>query len=162
MNPNTHSSSLLQTIDIPSKFFLSKFKHFKNRMNLLTRKITEIEGYLNSAKYQSKHQNISNPKTIKKILGNQYHLLIAASSKVSAIHDTTEELKSTYIKNKSKYLNDTKYYLAVAYFKRGDWKTANSHIEDFISNLTEDNEFLEESLYLQALSHFGLDEYNSG
>jgi len=59
----------------------------------------------------------------------------------------------------SKYLNDIKYYLAVAYFKKEDWKTARAHIHEFIDGLPQSNKFLAEANYILALSNFNLKEY---
>jgi len=59
----------------------------------------------------------------------------------------------------SKYLNDIRYYLAVAYFKKGNWSAAQEQIEKFIKTLPEYHEFLAESRYILALSTFNLEQY---
>jgi len=59
----------------------------------------------------------------------------------------------------SKYLNDAKYYLAVAYFKKEDWATAKAHIQEFIEGLPQSKKFLAEAYYILALVNFNLKEY---
>jgi len=59
----------------------------------------------------------------------------------------------------SKYLNDVFYYLAVTYFKKGSWRMAQEHIEEFMKDLPMNHEFLAEARYIQALSTFNLEEY---
>jgi TolA-binding protein len=59
----------------------------------------------------------------------------------------------------SRYIKDAKYYLAVAYLKKGDWVTAQRNIEEFIKDLPMDNEFLAESYYILGLSQFNLEQF---
>ncbi len=61
----------------------------------------------------------------------------------------------------SRYINDTNYYLAVAYFKKGDWASAKQQIEAFMKNLTQGSEFLAEATYILALSDFNLKDYEN-
>ena len=61
---------------------------------------------------------------------------------------------------KSNYLSDVKYYLAVAYFKKGDWAGAKEQVLDFIKGLPSTNEFLPEANYILGLSYFNLRDYD--
>ena len=60
---------------------------------------------------------------------------------------------------KSEYIKDTKYYLAVSYFEKGDWATAREQILIFLDNLPSSNAFAVEAYYILALSHFNLLDY---
>ena len=60
---------------------------------------------------------------------------------------------------KSKYLEDTQYYLAVAYFKKGDWATAREYILNFIEDSSKDQPFLSEAYYILGLCYFNLNQY---
>lgn len=60
---------------------------------------------------------------------------------------------------KSNYLKDIDYYLAVANFKKEDWRAAIEHIKEFMKDLPETNPFLAESHYILALSEFNLHQY---
>ncbi len=59
----------------------------------------------------------------------------------------------------SKYLTDAKYYLAVAYFKKGDWVSTKEQVQEFMKNLPNTNEFLPEAQYILGLSYFNLNEF---
>lgn len=60
---------------------------------------------------------------------------------------------------KSKYLNDARYYLALTYFKKEDWKTAKEKIQDFISKQDDKKEYMAEAHYILGLSNFNLKDY---
>jgi len=60
----------------------------------------------------------------------------------------------------SKYLNDIDYYLAVAYFKKGDWAMASTQIQSFIQKIEAESEFLAEANYILALSYYNLSQFN--
>lgn len=60
----------------------------------------------------------------------------------------------------SKYLNETKYYLGVTYFKKKEWLTAIQHITDYRAGLSGPSEFSSESLYILGLCHFNLAQYD--
>ncbi|OGX37355.1 MAG: hypothetical protein A3G91_00605 [Omnitrophica WOR_2 bacterium RIFCSPLOWO2_12_FULL_50_9] len=59
----------------------------------------------------------------------------------------------------SKYLNDIKYYLAVAYFKKGNWAAAGDKITEFIEGRPKEDAFMAEAQYILALSCFSLRDY---
>lgn len=77
--------------------------------------------------------------------------------RVSAATLSFQSLQANF--PQSKYLNDVDYYLAVAYFKKGDWKAAKGKILDFIKDISSGHELLAESNYILALSSFNLEEY---
>ncbi len=60
---------------------------------------------------------------------------------------------------KSKYIHDTYYYLAVASFKKEDWLNTIDHIQKYIKDSTDADEFLAEAYYILGLSHFNLNDY---
>lgn len=60
---------------------------------------------------------------------------------------------------KSKYLVDVDYYLALAYFKKGDWKSAREQISRFIAAVSRENPFMAEAHYILGLSDFNLQNY---
>jgi len=61
----------------------------------------------------------------------------------------------------SKYLKEVKYYLAVAYFKKGDWYSAIDQILNFVQHLPSNSEFLAESYYILASSYFNLNDHQT-
>ncbi len=61
----------------------------------------------------------------------------------------------------SSYLNDVEYYLAVAYFKKGDWLTAKDHIEKFLTDKSYNYEFGAEAYYILALTNFNIPDYQA-
>jgi TolA-binding protein len=60
----------------------------------------------------------------------------------------------------SKYLKEAKYYLGVAYFKKKEWGTAISQINEYLQGLTGPSELASESLYIIGLSYFNLNQYD--
>ncbi len=59
----------------------------------------------------------------------------------------------------SKYLTDVDYYLALAYFKKGDWNAARDQITQFMGAVTKENPFMAEAQYILGLSYFNLQDY---
>ncbi|MFA5089247.1 MAG: tetratricopeptide repeat protein, partial [Candidatus Omnitrophota bacterium] len=57
---------------------------------------------------------------------------------------------------KSKYLNDAQYYLAVSYFKKGDWAAAKDYAESYLQASLETADFSAEAYYVLANSMFNL------
>ena len=60
----------------------------------------------------------------------------------------------------SKYLNEVDYYLAVAYFKKEDWKNTIDKINSFKNSLNPSDNFLIEADYIHGLSLYNLKQYN--
>jgi TolA-binding protein len=60
----------------------------------------------------------------------------------------------------SKYLNDVQYYLAVAYFKKGNWVAARDRIAEFIEGRLKEDAFMAEAQYILAITHFNLRDYS--
>ena len=60
---------------------------------------------------------------------------------------------------KSRYLSDVDYYLALAYFKKEDWKAARDQIVQFIGAVTKESPFMAEAQYILGLSYFDLQDY---
>lgn len=61
---------------------------------------------------------------------------------------------------KSKYVYDIKYYLGVAYYKKGDWAAARDQLESFIKDSPVLNEFQSDAQYFLGLSLFNLQDCN--
>lgn len=61
----------------------------------------------------------------------------------------------------SKYINETKYYLAVAYFKKQNWTQAKNQAQDFIQSVTEYNEYLPEASYILGLCQLYTKDYKA-
>ncbi|HPN87958.1 MAG TPA: tetratricopeptide repeat protein [Candidatus Omnitrophota bacterium] len=59
----------------------------------------------------------------------------------------------------SRYVTDTKYYLAVTYIKKEDWRAAKDQILEFIKMIPRSHEFLADAYYLLALAYYNLEEY---
>ncbi len=59
----------------------------------------------------------------------------------------------------SKYIHDTYYYLALAYFKKGNWAAAKQYINDFIKNLPAMDSLESQAYYILALSEFNTENY---
>lgn len=59
----------------------------------------------------------------------------------------------------SPYIQDKNYYLAVAYFKKGDWQLARHQALDFLEKQPANNQFLAEVNYILGLSLFNLKDY---
>lgn len=80
--------------------------------------------------------------------------------KMNNIHAATLSFQSLQANfPDSKYIIDSKYYLAVAHFKKEDWTAAKTFILEYIDNQPESNEFLAEALHILALSDFNLKNY---
>ena len=60
----------------------------------------------------------------------------------------------------SKYLTDSKYYLAVAYFKLSNWVAAKEHISNFLNDSPINDQTLAEAHYILALSNFNLNDFH--
>jgi tetratricopeptide (TPR) repeat protein len=59
----------------------------------------------------------------------------------------------------SPYIQDKNYYLAVAYFKKGDWQLARHQALDFLEKGPENNQFIAEANYILGQSLFNLKDY---
>ncbi len=84
-------------------------------------------------------------------------IVLLKMDKIEAATLSFQSLQANF--PESKYLNDVQYYLAVAYFKKGNWSAAQEQIEAFIKILPKYHEFLAESEYIFALSTFNLEQY---
>ncbi len=62
--------------------------------------------------------------------------------------------------SESQYTKDAKYYLSLAYFKKGDWATAKEYSKDFLKIAPISNEFRAEAQYLLSLCQFRLHNYS--
>jgi TolA-binding protein len=56
----------------------------------------------------------------------------------------------------STYISDIKYYLAVTYFKKEDWLSAQNYSNNFIQSAADSQEFLAEANYILALCYYHL------
>ena len=61
----------------------------------------------------------------------------------------------------SKYLHDTDYYLALAYFKKGNWTAARQYIHDFIENLSAMDSLESQARYILGLSEFNMQNHEA-
>jgi TolA-binding protein len=62
---------------------------------------------------------------------------------------------------KSKYLNDVKYYLGVAYYKKEDWAQAITSISEYLQSLNKSMLFAAEANYVLALSYLNAQDYKA-
>ncbi len=69
-----------------------------------------------------------------------------------------QALKTNYAN--SKYLNESKYYLGAAYFKKKDWASTVEVLTAFISTASVQGEFSSEARYLLALAYFNLHQFD--
>lgn len=60
----------------------------------------------------------------------------------------------------SAYNQDKDYYLAVAYFKKGDWQLAKHKALDFLENQSKNSPFMAEANYILGMSYFNLQNYD--
>ena len=84
-------------------------------------------------------------------------IALLKNKKIDAATLSLRSLKTNF--PKSKYLTDVDYYLALAYFKKGDWSTTRDQIVEFIGAVTKENPFLAEAMYILGLSYFNLQDY---
>lgn len=86
-------------------------------------------------------------------------IALLKSEKIDAATLSLRSLKTNF--PKSKYLTDVDYYLALAYFKKGDWKATRDQIAPFISSVPKENSFMAEAHYILGLSYFNLEDYSN-
>ncbi len=84
-------------------------------------------------------------------------IALLKNEKIDAATLSLRSLKTNF--PKSKYLTDVDYYLALAYFKKGDWGAARDQIAQFIGTVAAGNPFLAEAQYILGLSYFNLQDY---
>ena len=84
-------------------------------------------------------------------------IALLKNEKIDAATLSLRSLKSNF--PQSKYLSDADYYLALAYFKKGDWKAARDQTTQFIGAVPKENPFLAEAHYILGLSCFNLQDY---
>ncbi len=84
-------------------------------------------------------------------------IALLKNEKIDAATLSLRSLKTNF--PKSKYLADVDYYLALAYFKKGDWGAARDQIVRFIGAVANENPFLAEARYILGLSYFNLRDY---
>ncbi len=85
-------------------------------------------------------------------------IALLKSDKVKAAVLSFETLKANF--PESKFLKDVKYYLAVSYFKMGDWSNTIEQMNDFIASSSEkDKRSIGEAYYILALAEFNIAEY---
>jgi tetratricopeptide (TPR) repeat protein len=61
---------------------------------------------------------------------------------------------------KSKFLEESQYYLGAAYFKKKDWSASIEVLSSFIKSALPQGEFSSEATYLMALAHFNLRQFD--
>lgn len=79
-------------------------------------------------------------------------------NKLSSAILSLQSLLANY--SKSQYKEDAKYYLSLAYFKKGDWATAKEYSKEFLNAAPTSNEFRAEAQYLLSLCQFRLHNYS--
>ena len=84
-------------------------------------------------------------------------IALLKNEKIDAATLSLRSLKTNF--PKSKYLIDVDYYLALAYFKKGDWGAARDQIAQFIGAVAKENPFLAEARYILGLSYFNLQDH---
>lgn len=86
----------------------------------------------------------------------QQALVFLKMNKIEAATFSLQTLQANF--PNSKYLNDSNYYLALAYFKKGDWAAAKEQIELFLKKDHKTNDFLAEANYILASSLLNLEK----
>ena len=84
-------------------------------------------------------------------------IVLLKLNKIEAATLSFQTLQSNF--PQSKYLGDTKYYLGLAYFKKGDWAAAKEQLTNFLKDLPPTNEFQSDAQYILGLSIFNLQDY---
>ncbi len=84
-------------------------------------------------------------------------IALLKNNDVEAAKLSFQSLKANF--PKSKYMNETYYYLAIANFKQENWRAAKEEIIRFINAQDSHNEFLAEAYHISALSSFNLSRY---
>ena len=79
--------------------------------------------------------------------------------KLDAAKMSFQSLKSNF--PKSKYVNDTNYYLAVSYYQNGNWRLAQESIQEFIAYVDDQHEFLKEAYTILGLSSFYAEDFDT-
>ncbi|MBI5415205.1 MAG: tetratricopeptide repeat protein, partial [Candidatus Omnitrophica bacterium] len=84
-------------------------------------------------------------------------IALLKAEKIDAATLSFQTLKTNF--PRSKYLNDADYYLALAYFKKGDWAATRDQAGQFMAQAAPDNPFMAEAHYLLGLAAFDLQDY---
>ncbi len=85
-------------------------------------------------------------------------IALLKSGKAKAATLSFQTLKANF--PESKFLNDAKYYLAISYFKMGDWMNTIEQMNDFITSLSaKDRSSIGEAYYILALAQFNMEKY---
>jgi len=58
----------------------------------------------------------------------------------------------------SKHVIESKYYLAISYFKKENWPSAIDFVKEYLKEASQDSEFLAEANYVLAISTFNLNK----
>jgi len=79
--------------------------------------------------------------------------------KIDAATLSLQSLQANY--PGSQYLNDTRYYLGLAFFKKKNWQQSLYYFSEYLQGLPRKPEFVSEAKFLKALSYFYLEDFQA-
>ncbi|MCB9771972.1 MAG: tetratricopeptide repeat protein [Candidatus Omnitrophica bacterium] len=86
-------------------------------------------------------------------------ITLLKANKIEAATLSFQSLQANF--PKSKYLEEVKYYLGLAYFKKEEWEQAIRMVKAYIDDPSENKNFVAEANYLLGLANFNLKKYES-
>jgi len=87
----------------------------------------------------------------------QEGVILLKLERIDAATIAFQSLKTNF--SDSRYIHDSQYYLGLAYFKKGDFISAKTQLEDLIENQRTKSEYQPEAIFLFGMTLSNLEEY---